>query len=257
MILNDLKNQKNSKGIVLLSGVDQSVESLYYELLKKENRLYIDDEVKLLPYASQRNPHKSEWEIRTKSFLRIKSYISKKSKKLKILDVGCGNGWLIGQLAKEYDHEYYGIDLVSSELEQAARLFNRDNVHFLYGDITVSSLPTDTFNIVILNSSVQYFKELYKLLKELLIISKSYGEVHIVDTPFYNQNDLMLVKNKSLKHFTSIGLPEMASKHFHHTTEELKYFRYKFLYNPYTFKNKLLNYFFEQDSPYPWVLITR
>lgn len=257
MILDDLKKKKNSSGIIRLSDVDPSLEKIFSVYLKRDKRIYNDDEVKLLPYASQRNPHKSEWEIRTRSFLRLRDYLSKKSTRLNILDVGCGNGWLIGQLAKEFDHEYFGIDVVPSELEKAARLFNRENVHFIYGDISTSSLPTDTFNLIILNSSLSYFKELDKLLKEFFLISKTYGEVHIIDTPFYNNNNLMINKNNSLKYFTSIGLPEMASYYFHHSMDELRYFRYELLFNPNTFKHKLTDYFFGQDSPFYWILVTR
>lgn len=257
MIIDDLKKRKDSNGIIHLPDVDKSLEKIFSAYLKNSKKNYNDDEVKLLPYASQRNPHKSEWEMRIKSFLRFRDYLSKKNKGLNILDVGCGNGWLIGQLAKELDHEYFGIDIVKTELEKAARLFNRENIHFIYGDISTSSLPSDTFNIIILNSSLSYFKDLEKLLKELLFISKTYGEVHILDTPFYNNNELMYNKNKSLKYFTSIGLPEMASHYFHHTTDEFRYFRYELLFNPNTLKNKLTNYFFGKDSPFPWILVTR
>ncbi len=257
MLLDDLKNKKNPNGIIQLPDVDPSLEKLFSTYLKKAKKVYSDDEIRLLPYASERNPHKSEWEIRTRSFLRLRDYLSKKSKRLNILDVGCGNGWLIGQLAKESDHEYFGIDIVMTELEKAARLFNYENVHFIHGDISKSSLPTDTFNIIILNSSLSYFKELDKLLKELLLISKPYGEVHIIDTLFYSNNELMLNKNKSLKYFTYIGSPEMAPFYFHHTMDEFRYFRYQVLFNPGSLKNKLTNYFFGIDSQYPWILVTR
>jgi len=251
-------NKDSSKdGITYLSQVDQSFDQLYTQVLKKEKRLYPDDEIKLLPYASERNPHKSEWELRTKTFLRFRDYLSTKNTKLNILEVGCGNGWLIGQLAKEFDHNYFGIDTTLIELLQADKLFTRDNIKFIYGDISKAALPTDTFNIVILNSTIQYFKEIGVLLKELLTISKSYGEIHILDTPFYLQNDLMQIKNSSLKHFSSIGIPEMANKYFHHTLDELKYFRTVLKYNPLLFKNKISDLIFEKDSPYPWIIITR
>lgn len=257
MIIEEIKKENSKDGITHLSLVDESFEKLYLQLINREKRFYPDDEVKLIPYASERNPHKKEWELRTKTFLRLRNYISTKKTKLNILDVGCGNGWLIGQLAKEFDHNYFGIDTNLAELQQADRLFTKENVKFIYGNITKAALPTDTFNIVILNSTLQFFKEVDPLLKELLTISKSYGEIHILDTPFYIQSDLIRVRNNSLKHFTSIKLPEMTSKYFHHTLEELKYFRYIFHYNPETLKNKLSHLIFDEDSPYPWIMITR
>ncbi|MBK7229879.1 MAG: class I SAM-dependent methyltransferase [Ignavibacteriales bacterium] len=257
MILEELQKQKTDNGIIYLNEIDKSFEILYQQLLKKEKRFYDNDEVKLLPYSSQRNPYKKEWQLRVRTFLRFRYYLSTKKTKLNILDVGCGNGWLIGQLAKEFDHNYFGIDTNLVELEQADKLFSSEKVIFIYGDISKATLPTDTFNIVILNSTLQYFKDVDVLLKELLTISKSYGEVHILDTPFYLANDLIRVKNNSLKHFSSIGLPEMTQKFFHHTTDELKYFRNQLLYNPNSIKNKLSNIFFEEDSPFSWIMITR
>ncbi len=227
------------------------------QVLKREKRLYSDEEVKLLPYASKINPHKDEWAIRTKSFLRFKDYLSKKKTTLNILDLGCGNGWLTGQLAKDYNHNYFCIDTNLVEVEQAARIFTKDNIRFFYGDITKVSLSTNFFHIVIINSSLQNFPDLDALLKELFTISKIYGEVHIIDTPFYNSNDMIRAKNISLKHFTALGLPEMAKKHHHHTIEELKNFRHQFLYNPGLLKNKLSNFIFNEDTSFPWILVTR
>jgi ubiquinone/menaquinone biosynthesis C-methylase UbiE len=257
MILEEIQKENPGNGITHLSQVDESFEKIYFQLIKREKRFYIDDEIKLLPYASEINPHKNEWQLRTKTFLRFRNYLAAKKTKLNILDVGCGNGWLIGQLAKEFDHNYFGIDTNLLELEQADRLFTKENVKFIYGDITKASLPTDTFNIVILNSTLEYFKDVDILIKELLTISKSYGELHIIDTPFYDTDNLIEVRNNSLKHFASIGLTDMANKYFHHTIDELKYFRLSYLYNPYSLRNKLSKFIFEKDSSFPWLMITR
>ena len=257
MIIEEMQKQKAANGIIYLSETDKSFESLYLQTLKKEKRFYDIDEVKLLPYASQRNPHKNEWALRTKSYLRFRDYLSKKTSSLNILDLGCGNGWLSGQLAKEFNHNYFCVDINLAELEQGAMLFKNENIAFIHVDILSSTLPVDTFNIVIINSVLQYFSNVGDLMKEVFSISKSYGEVHIIDTPFYNTKEILQEKNKTLKHFTSIGLPNMANKYYHHTFDEIKYFRHQFLYNPDTLKNKLSSFIFEKDSPYPWILITR
>jgi hypothetical protein len=67
----------------------------------------------------------------------------------------------------------------------------------------------------------------------------------------------MKEKNRTLKYYTSLGFPEMASKYFHHTLEDFKYLRYNYLYNPNSLKNKLSGFIFEKDSPYPWITVTR
>jgi len=257
MIIEEFRDLKTVNGVVRISEVDESFERLYLQVRKKENRIYSDDEIKLLPYASKINPHKNEWALRTKSFLRFKEYLSQKKSKLNILDLGCGNGWLAGQFAKDFDHNYFCVDVNLTELEQAARVFENENIKFIYSDIFATTFPANTFDIVIINSALQYFQNISVLLKELFFISKTYGEIHIIDTPFYDQNELMQAKNRTLKYYTSLGFPEMAGKYFHHTLEDFRYLRYSYIYNPDSFKNKLSKFVFDQDSPFPWLLVTR
>src|SRR5574338_1504946 len=102
MILEEFRELKANNGVSKLTDGDESFEQLNLEVQKKEKRIYSDDELKLLPYASRINPHKSEWDLRAKSFLRFKNYLSQKKSKLNILDIGCGNGWFVGQLSKEF-----------------------------------------------------------------------------------------------------------------------------------------------------------
>jgi ubiquinone/menaquinone biosynthesis C-methylase UbiE len=257
MIIEEFKELKTINGVIRISEVDETFEKLYLQVRKKENRIYRDDEIKLLPYASKINPHKNEWALRTKSFLRFKEYLSRKKSKLNILDLGCGISWLTGQLVKEFEHNYFCVDIKLAELEQAARVFENENIKFIYADIFSTTFPTNTFDIVIINSALQYFSNVSALMKELFFISKTYAEIHIIDTPFYTGNELMQAKNTTLKYYTSLGFPEMAGKYFHHTLEEFRYLRYNYLYNPDSLKNKLSKFVFDQDSPFPWLIVTR
>ncbi|RPI60287.1 MAG: hypothetical protein EHM44_10670, partial [Ignavibacteriales bacterium] len=68
MIIEEFRDLKTVNGVVRISEVDDAFEKLYLLIRKKENRIYSDDEIKLLPYASKINPHKNEWALRTKSF---------------------------------------------------------------------------------------------------------------------------------------------------------------------------------------------
>ncbi len=257
MVIEELKHLSKVNGVIKISEVDETFEKIYLQCRKKEKRLCSDDEIKLFPYAYKKNPHKDEWALRAKSFLRFRKYFTLKTSKLNILDLGCGNGWFTGQLSKDFNHNYFCVDVNLKELEQAARVFDKENITFIYADIFSISLPTNVFDIVIINSALQYFPNISVLMKELLFIIKPYGEIHIIDTPFYSQQNLMQCKNRTLKYYHSLGFPEMAKNYFHHTIDELKYLRHSYLYNPNTMKNKISNLIFEKDSPFPWIVVTR
>lgn len=257
MILEEFKKLEQVNGVIRISDVDDTFEKIYLNSRAKEKRIYTDDEIKLLPYASTLNPHKSEWAIRARSFLRFRKYFSRKKSRLNVLDLGSGNGWMTGQLAKEFDHNYYCVDINLHELEQAARVFCEHNITFIYADLLTTSFPNNVFDIVIVNSALQYFQNISTLIKEIFFITKSYGEIHIIDSPFYKNGELINARNRTLKYYQSIGIPEMTKYYYHHSISELKYLRYSYLYNPYSFKKKLTDLFFEKDSPFPWIVVTR
>ncbi|MCK7529492.1 MAG: hypothetical protein MZV64_74030 [Ignavibacteriales bacterium] len=93
-------------GIYILSEINNEFEKIYLQVRDKENRIFSDDEVKNLPFASDSNPHKKEWDLRAKSFQRFKEYLKSKKQNLNILDLGCGNGWFSGQLSKTFNHRF-------------------------------------------------------------------------------------------------------------------------------------------------------
>ncbi|HET6768518.1 MAG TPA: hypothetical protein VFH08_14000, partial [Chitinophagaceae bacterium] len=70
------------------------------QLRKKEQRLYTDGEVRNLPQVPVTHLHFKEWLVRKRSCDRLIKYLDKKNKRLHILEIGCGNGWLSAQLAK-------------------------------------------------------------------------------------------------------------------------------------------------------------
>lgn len=257
MNLSEILQLPKSDGVYLFENVNNFFEENYLRLRRKEKRLYSDDEVKLLPFASSLNPHKAEWDSRAKSFIRFKEYLNSFHKQFDILDLGCGNGWLAGELSKSFSHNFYCIDINLYELKQGARLFRNENIRFIYGDIFKMELAKNSFDLIILNSSVQYFENLNTLLKELIFTLKIDGEIHILDSPFYEEDDLPKAKTRTANHYKSLGFPEMSDLYFHHTYKRLSDFNYKILYDPRSIKNKLLSLAFKSDSPFPWIKIKR
>jgi SAM-dependent methyltransferase len=238
----------DSGGVQILSKVSPQFEELYLRALRKENRIYSDAEVKELPKAFFYNLHRQEWADREKNANRLLAYLRKVQGDSQLLDIGCGNGWLANRIARMEQFKVWGIDINLFALQQAKRVFNAANLHFAYGDIFEDIFPTARFDCIILNQTIDFFPDLAQLINRCRYFLKSGGEIHIIDSPLYQDKELESARQKSIQHFENLGVPEMSDFYFHHTRNELDTFDFQFLYKP-------RRLFGKNDSPYPWVRI--
>lgn len=220
-------------------------ERLYLEVRRREGRVLDDDDVKMLPNISATSPYTQEWRWRKRSFLRLKRYLShKKTQHLRILDLGCGNGWMANRLAENQAWSVIGMDLNVAELTQGARLFGRKNLQFVYADLWQNALleapgiaSQDTidalglpasglpgaFDIIVLAASVQYFPNLESLVASLQALLNTGGEIHLIDSQFYpSKTAKAAAKQRTLDYYTAAGVPEMADYYHHHLWPELQ-----------------------------------
>jgi ubiquinone/menaquinone biosynthesis C-methylase UbiE len=234
-------------------------EELYIEVRRREKRIYEDDMVLRLPDVSNDHRYYHEWMARKKSLDRLIQYLKLKHKRLSILDVGCGNGWMSNQLAKLPMTEVVGIDVNHIEIEQASRVFSgQHNLKFIQGEITSDLLNHYNFGIIVFASSIQYFKSLANVLHYADKILVPRGEIHIIDSPFYTDKEVHDAKEASNNHFNRLGFPEMSNYYHHHIYRELNNYRPKYLFAPNKVKSKLLRMLkMRNDSPFPWIRIKK
>lgn len=231
---------------------DKEVD-LYLKVREKEGRLYSDEVVAKLPLFSKNHGLSNEWQARFQSAERLRKYLSQKKYPLKILDLGCGNGWLSNFLAQD-NHFVYGVDQNLFELKQAKRVFlESSKLHFLKADIFSAPFPKESFDIILLASAIQYFPDLTKLLENLFHYLKLNGEIHILDSAFYADDEIPQAIRRSEEYYSSIGFPEMSKYYFHHRISELQEFSPTWLYKPSLLRYKKI--FGKIDSPFPWIMI--
>lgn len=242
MILNPHKIKNNVNYLTL---EDDQFNSKYLNVRHKEQRVLSDVEVSLLPKKIKINSN--EWLLREKSAIRFINYIESKQN-ISILDVGCGNGWFTNLIALN-NNVVRGIDINIYELEQACRVFKKDNLQFIYGDIFKIDKPfRQAFDIIVLNASVQYFENFEILISTLKTFLKPNGEIHIIDSPFYSNNKRLEAKKRTEDYYNELGFPEMSKYYFHHLLEDLELF--EILYKP---NRSLANKIFRSsDSPFIW-----
>jgi SAM-dependent methyltransferase len=244
--------KRNTEGVVYLSEPSGSFENLYAKLRKAEKRDYTDDTVKTLPWIEKKHPHYNEWKIRDCSSGMLCGYIGKSKNAKKILELGCGNGWLTNRLSEIENSEVWGLDVNAAELKQAARVFgSKENILFACGDIfeiDPEKLKLK-FDYIILPAVLAYFADPAKLIVKLTELLNSVGEIHIIDSPFYD--DVHAAKERSMKYFESLGCGEMINYYHHHSLDVLSEFEYKIMYDPERILNKVKR-FFSAASPFYW-----
>lgn len=232
----------------------QEKEGLYLEVRRREGRVLSDAVVKNLPEISASNPYAWEWKLRARSLNRLKRKLSKNAE-LRLLDLGCGNGWMANRLAENPHWKVWAVDLNQEELEQGARLFGRQNLKFVYADVLQGVLSENHFDVIVLAAATQYFPDLEALLVTLRKLLTTRGEIHFVDAPFYKNNaEKVAAGQRSLAYYSKLGMPEMAQYYHHHCLRDAEKLGAKNLNS--ALKIKLLQKL-KWLAPFPWLRFPR
>jgi len=227
-------------------------EQLYTTARQKEGRMYNDEELLGLPGIEKGHPHFGEWQLRKESYLRLKKYLSKSTSPMKILEVGCGNGWLSHRLSSLPGVDITAIDINNIELQQAERVFGHfPNLQFVCTSIDSTQLCA--FDHIVFAATIQYFSSLKNVIGSAMQKLKPGGEIHILDTHFYKPKEVAEAKYRTTEHYNGLGCPEMSLFYFHHTLEDLNPFRYEILYQPSFLRRR----FGSDKNPFPWICIKK
>lgn len=224
-------------------------EKNYLEIREKEKRILSIEEIRKLPFIASNSADYDLWRTRRNNINRFLKYLEKKNKQLKILDVGCGNGFFANLMQKQ-GHYLMGLDVNIVELNQAVEAFGASNITWVYADILSDNLPENKFDIITFCGSFQYFenpKKLLSLCKELLHVG---GEIHIIDSPFYHETEIEAAKQRSKEYFHTMETDAM-NKYFHHNSFNIfEDYHIALKYKPNMFLTKIF-----KDSPFPWIMV--
>lgn len=254
---NNLNRLKNGVYYLSENPNDGTFEDVYIKLRQAESRVYDDNTVKKLPDINKNHVNYKEWSIRKNSTDKLVKYISELDKELNILELGSGNGWLSNKLSEVNYASVWGVDINTTELEQAAHVFgNKENLVFAYDDIFESKITEIKFDIIILAGVLMYFEDLNKLIDKLLGQLNASGEIHIIDNAFYNENNIASAKERTLEHYKQIGVPGAEGIIYHHLLSGLDKLNPQIIYNPNKLINKFRRKFLDTSlSPLYWMKI--
>lgn len=100
------------------------------------------------------------------------------------LDIGCGTGWAVGQVAKLAGNKgsFYGVDLSPQMIARAKEHFKgNDSFHFLISDSESIPLDDNFFDRIICTNAFHHFLNPDKVLKEISRLLKPEGKIFILD----------------------------------------------------------------------------
>lgn len=232
------------------SSSPSAFEQLYLSLRKKERRIYSDEQLTILPDVPKTYPYAKEWQIRKRSYQRLASYLKQKKKPLKILEIGCGNGWLAAKLANISGTTVLAIDTNTEEINQGRRVFKNCHLQLVRLDFETAKLAELKFDVILFAASIQYFKCIKSIVDKAKQQLNADGEIHILDTNFYDPQTISNAKKRTAAYFSKLGYPEMSAYYFHHQLDELQNFNPKIIYHP----KSLINRIFVKN-PFYWISI--
>ncbi len=187
-------------------------EQVYAAVRASEGRLLNDDAVARLPEGA-RLTQAAEWRVRALGCARLIDALREAGRPLRILEVGCGNGWLSARLHRA-GHELLGIDPFTAELLQAARVFAA-GPRFARADAFSASLPPDTFDAVVFAASLPYFPDARAVLQRALELLAPGGRVHVLDSMLYARASRAAeARERSARYYAHLGQPAMVA-HYH------------------------------------------
>ncbi|GLU51247.1 class I SAM-dependent methyltransferase [Dyadobacter frigoris] len=241
-------NQKEKQSNI----ISQDFEDLYLAVRSLEQRVYSDEQLLLLPDIDSSHIHSQEWKIRKRSCDDLMKYIGKKNRSLRILEIGCGNGWFSARLAELKNTEVVGLDINRVEIEQAKNVFLKENLTFKNEVFEPENFPDMSFDIILFAAAIQYFSSLNDILEKAQLCLAPYGEIHILDTNFYSAAASTQAALRTNDYYKIMGYPKMSDFYFHHQLSGLKSFDYKIVYNPKGLFNRL-----RKKSPFYRIIINK
>jgi SAM-dependent methyltransferase len=138
--------------------------------------------------------------------------------RLRILDLGAGNGWLSNRLA-ERGHSVTAIDLSDDALDGLGAVRHYEGrIGALLGEFDHLPLAEKGVDLAIFNASLHYSTDYVRTLQEALRVLQPHGTLVILDSPMYTDpsSGTRMVQERQNRFMASYGFASdaLASEHF-------------------------------------------
>jgi SAM-dependent methyltransferase len=170
-----------------------------------------------LPARDLTGHFERDWKIRYRSYQSLVEKVIRPLEKLfpgclSILDLGAGNGWLSYQLAKR-GHSVAAVDLSTNPSDGLGTWSFYDKPYIpIQADFDRLPFLESQFHLAVYNASFHYSTGYESSLRETLRLLIGGGQVVIMDSPLYRQEDSgrQMVRERQVQFQRDYGFPSNA-----------------------------------------------
>ena len=164
----------------------------YARFRAEEGRGYRGQTLISLPYI-RTGPHAAQWAVRSRTFDAFMEEVllpsaAQSAEPLSVLDLGAGNGWLSYRVGLE-GHRAIALDVRNDAVDGLGAadpfLKRAPFMTCLVASFDAVPLASESIDIAVFNASLHYATDLRGVLGEAQRVTKSGGQIAILDSPFY------------------------------------------------------------------------
>lgn len=119
-----------------------------------------------------------------------KFFLDNISKDDKVLDIGCGNGALVYDIA-EKAKLVVGIDIEEKNINKARSKYNKSNIKYIVGNAT-KDLNTEKFDVIILSNVLEHIDDRVGFMKNI----KGLAFKYLIRVPMFDRDWVTLYKKE-------------------------------------------------------------
>lgn len=152
-----------------------------------EGRGHDGDDLLSLPYLAS-GPLARQWAVRARTYdAFLRTVVGPAGRRLDILDLGAGNGWLSHRLALE-GHRCTAIDIRDDAVDglgASGPFLGEADFYCLVAAFEAVPLPDQCADLAVFNAALHYATDLGATLAEAARLVRQGGTIAILDSPFY------------------------------------------------------------------------